>query len=944
MTHCYPLAARAASFRRLALAAAALLLALLLPGYAQATVYYVDAARADNTGDGLNWTTAKKDVQNALNLASAAGDEVWVKAGTYLPTQVPPTTTGTTPRDQTFYLLTTDIKLYGGFAGTETAAFQRNPAANLTTLSGDLDGPTVPLDAYHVLLCMGRSSACVVDGFTIRAGRANGGGTISVNGANIARNSGGGLCNSGSSPTVSNCTFSANAATTGGGGMYNVSSSRPTVSSCTFSTNSAAANGGGMYNAISSSPAVSSCTFSGNTASTGGGMYNNGSASSPTVSSCTFSANTATTGGGGMYNTSSSPTVSNCIFSANAAGISGVNAGGGGMYNTSNSSPTVSSCTFSANTVTINNGVGGGMYNSLSSNPTVSSCTFSANTAPFAGGLSNSSSNPTVRNCTFSGNIATGAGGVGGGMYNFAASSPAVSNCTFSGNTATGASGVGGGLDYASNAGGSLTNCILYQNTTPNNAANPNREEIYKVDTATPLTVSYCIVRDAAGPPSALTVANVTLANCYTDAPGYVDAADPDGPDDTWATADDGLRLACGSFAVDKGTGSTPATDILGNPRKGTLDLGAYEATGGTAPANAIPAATTTVSEVQTAAALPYTDCQNQLLLLNATSPYTLLGSTVATVRVLATAPAFLGQPYVRRTYDIAPATNAATATAEVTLYFTQADFDDYNAARGSRPALPLSAADPEGYIANLRITQKHGRSATGAVGSYTGWAGAGPATVFITPTAVAYNATAARWEVRFPVTGFSGFFAHTGPSPLPVELTAFTATLAGQAAVSLAWATASEKNSQQFEVERSLDGRTFAPLGTVAAAGRSSAPRSYELLDARLPGSAALLYYRLRQVDLDGTFSYSPVRTVSFTQPLSRSVTLFPNPSHGGAATLTGAQPGTAVTVLDALGRPVTSALADASGTAALTLPAGMPTGVYVVRAGTRAVRLTVE
>lgn len=66
-------------------------------------------------------------------------------------------------------------------------------------------------------------------------------------------------------------------------------------------------------------------------------------------------------------------------------------------------------------------------------------------------------------------------------------------------------------------------------------------------------------------------------------------------------------------------------------------------------------------------------------------------------------------------------------------------------------------------------------------------------------------------------------------------------------------------------------------------------------------------------------------------------------NPATTGA-TLTGAVPGTVVTVFDALGRPVTSATADAAGTAALVLPAGLPTGVYVVRAGNKARRLTVE
>ena len=67
-------------------------------------------------------------------------------------------------------------------------------------------------------------------------------------------------------------------------------------------------------------------------------------------------------------------------------------------------------------------------------------------------------------------------------------------------------------------------------------------------------------------------------------------------------------------------------------------------------------------------------------------------------------------------------------------------------------------------------------------------------------------------------------------------------------------------------------------------------------------------------------------------------------SPTPDGAARLTGVPPGTAVTVFDALGRVVATATADAAGTAALVLPAGHSTGVYVVRAGHQALRLTVE
>lgn len=173
---------------------------------------------------------------------------------------------------------------------------------------------------------------------------------------------------------------------------------------------------------------------------------------------------------------------------------------------------------------------------------------------------------------------------------------------------------------------------------------------------------------------------------------------------------------------------------------------------------------------------------------------------------------------------------------------------------------------------------------------------------------------------------------------PLPVVLTQFAATAEGAAAVRLTWATASENNSRSFEVERSADGVRFARIGTVAAAGTTAAAHAYALHDAALPTGAATLYYRLRQVDLNGAAAYSPVRSVALAVGLS----LYPNPALGGAATLAGVVPGAAVQVLDGLGRTVATATADGTGTARVA--AGLAPGVYVVRAGSAALRLTVE
>ena len=250
-----------------------------------------------------------------------------------------------------------------------------------------------------------------------------------------------------------------------------------------------------------------------------------------------------------------------------------------------------------------------------------------------------------------------------------------------------------------------------------------------------------------------------------------------------------------------------------------------------------------------------------------------------------------------------------------------------------------LQVADPTATLANLKATQYSGpnedcqlanNSATGEHRTLAAPASSPAGTVwFMAEMSVADH--------------FSEFYLTGSPAPLPVELSAFTATATGPAAVRLAWATASEKNSRQFDVERSGNGQSFAAIGMVAAAGSSTAARSYELLDAKLPAGLVRLYYRLKQVDLDGTFSYSPVRTVAVSGKVADGLLLFPNPTSG-TAMLTGTEPGTTITVLDALGRQVLAATADAAGTAALVLPHGLATGVYVVRAGSKALRLTVE
>ncbi|RPI27619.1 MAG: hypothetical protein EHM61_07835, partial [Acidobacteria bacterium] len=275
--------------------------------------------------------------------SSAAGQEIWVRAGAYKPT-----TTDPDPRKGTFQLKN-GVAVYGGFNGTESTRNQRNPTTNVVILSGDLNGDDAGFtnngeNSYHVVT---GANGATLDGVTISGGNANE--------VLYPDDRGGGMYNSSSSPTLANVTFSGNNAQWFGGGMCNFSGSNPALTSVTFSGNSAVWAGGGMYNDFSN-PTLMNVTFTGNSSEYGGGLRN--SSSSPTLTNVTFNNNLASWGGGGMWNsTSSNPTLTNVAFNGNSSLQHG-----GGMYNSSSASPTLTGVTFSGNSATYN---GGGMYNTI---------------------------------------------------------------------------------------------------------------------------------------------------------------------------------------------------------------------------------------------------------------------------------------------------------------------------------------------------------------------------------------------------------------------------------------------------------------------------------------------------------------------------------------------------------------------------------------------------
>jgi len=158
----------------------------------------------------------------------------------------------------------------------------------------------------------------------------------------------------------------------------------------------------------------------------------------------------------------------------------------------------------------------------------------------------------------------------------------------------------------------------------------------------------------------------------------------------------------------------------------------------------------------------------------------------------------------------------------------------------------------------------------------------------------------------------------------LPVELTKFTAQKNG-ADVDLDWTTASEVNNSHFNVQRSSNGRSFETIGKVDGFGTTNATQNYEFTDRMpLPGTN---YYRLIQVDRDGTSANSPVRSVSFDA--SRSVRIYPNPVVDFVM-VESPQENSTLRIYDTAGKLVLSEAIDA-GTAINT--ASLNAGVYMFK-----------
>lgn len=251
-------------------------------------------------GNGKSFVNALGDLQDALRMAKR-GDQVWVAAGTYYPTE-------TSNRDISF-VIPDGVAIYGGFLGTETVLDQRDSKKYLTILSGDIgQRKRVDDNSYSVIYTEALENTTLLDGFIITQGYADAPATSTKK-----YYCGGGWFNHSTTEknelVIRNCTFKNNFAFDGGA-LYNEAKSgvcTPQIENCQFLGNRATNEGGAVYNdgerAICE-PTFIQCRFEKNEAPSGGAILNYGSATKmrAKVEDCQFHENVAYYQGNATYN------------------------------------------------------------------------------------------------------------------------------------------------------------------------------------------------------------------------------------------------------------------------------------------------------------------------------------------------------------------------------------------------------------------------------------------------------------------------------------------------------------------------------------------------------------------------------------------------------------------------------------------------------------------
>ena len=649
--------------------------------------------------------------------------------------------------------------------------------------------------------------------------------------------------------------------------------------------------GGGMYcdgRGIGNecSPQITNATFTGNsTGYTGGAIYNNGTdggTSSPQITNSTFRNNSASSAAGAIFNDgdsgTSSPQITGVTFTGNSANE------GGAIYN---------------------DGDGG------ASSPQITNSTFRNNSASFAAGAIfndgrlGGESSPQITGSTFTENTGGSFGGAVASLGNDGTISLQITGSTFTGNIAN----TGGAIVSSGGEGiPSITNSILWGNSASNGS------EISNFGPNTTLTLSHTLIQGGINGTDGIDEndgsSTIEGGPIFEEDPQFVDAAAGD------------VRLQAGSPAIARGTfapfeadgiAEGITTDLAGDARifGARPDLGAYA-----------------FSDIESTSA-DITDASSLLgylepggfegLVLLRENPATTGGLTFARI---SEAP---DNPSGELPGNVAPFTWTVDAELNVDPTYDLLIRTDDIEGIGDFGALMLYKSDDGGATWNT-ITDLGG--------------------------ALVLDEDRQLVAVQ-DLTGFSQFaIASTDASnPLPVELAGLQARRTRTESVTVQWQTLSETNNAGFEVQRATgsevempgsDVFTWQTIARLNGAGTTDTPQSYRFEDADLPYAADSLSYRLRQIDTDGTASFSEAVTIARPVEAAELLPTYPNPARSTATVRFAVPDRQAVRIMlyDMLGRRVQTVVdTDAEGRSEQVLDVSrLASGTYFLRMQTKA------
>lgn len=227
------------------------------------------------------------------------------------------------------------------------------------------------------------------------------------------------------------------------------------------------------------------------------------------------------------------------------------------------------------------------------------------------------------------------------------------------------------------------------------------------------------------------------------------------------------------------------------------------------------------------------------------------------------------------KTFRVLPTTDNPSGTYNITLYYTKAEHDGWEAATGKDWETVSKLIKIKGHDIS-EVTP----ATTGLFSSVT---------IVNSPTR---SSLLSDYQITGTFgSGFSGFaVGDPGLNPVPIKLLSFTGAKNNNTSV-LNWITTYEFNNDRFEIEASTDGTTYRKIGSVAGKGNSSSEQKYNFTDL-LPFDGAN-YYRLKQIDRSGQFTYSNIVILEFD--LGQFIRITPNPAKEFITVVSGkSSPGT--------------------------------------------------